>query len=408
AQLNRVLGELRPGLPVLARRIVTALDGALVGVAALALQEELQALAPAEPTDRSGVSCHVCSSDQAAVGRPPGVVRDRGAALDDAHGEACRLQAAERGLAAGPGSLHHHRDMPHAQLRRLAGRRFGGNLCREGGTLARAFEPARSCARPHQHVALRIAHRDDRVVERGLDVENALGDEPLRLLLASWRRFGRGALRTAGFLLLCHESSLTIECGPRWDRSLPLRRRRLLASNRSPRALARACVGMGALSTHRKVSPMPQPAIAAQVDEPLDVRRHLAPEVTLHLVVGVDLATDARYLVVGQLVGLAARIDLRRGADAQRRRPADAVDVGEGDLHALVPWQIDAGDACHVVSPNPVLALSQLGPRIRALHPDDALTPDHLALPADWLDRRSYLHVPAPMLPAPLTPCSRY
>src|SRR5262249_32640050 len=38
AQLDRVLGELGARLTVLARRVVAALDGALVGVAALALQ----------------------------------------------------------------------------------------------------------------------------------------------------------------------------------------------------------------------------------------------------------------------------------------------------------------------------------------------------------------------------------
>jgi hypothetical protein len=34
------------------------------------------------------------------------------------------------------------------------------------------------------------------------------------------------------------------------------------------------------------------------------VLRDLAPEVALHLEVGVDLATDAVHLVVGQIVGL--------------------------------------------------------------------------------------------------------
>src|SRR5437763_3675117 len=41
-ELHRVLGELRSGLAVLARRVVPSLDGALVGVAPFALQEELQ------------------------------------------------------------------------------------------------------------------------------------------------------------------------------------------------------------------------------------------------------------------------------------------------------------------------------------------------------------------------------
>src|SRR5262245_1439746 len=59
AQLGRVLGELRARLPVLAGRIVAPLDRALVGVAPLALEKELQPLASAVPADRSGVACHV-------------------------------------------------------------------------------------------------------------------------------------------------------------------------------------------------------------------------------------------------------------------------------------------------------------------------------------------------------------
>src|SRR5262249_27304775 len=50
------------------------------------------------------------------------------------------------------------------------------------------------------------------------------------------------------------------------------------------------------------------------------------------------------------------------------------------------------------------LSLSLLVPRIRALHTDDAVTPDHLAFPADGLDRCSYLHVLTPLLPARLRP----
>src|SRR5438552_4065995 len=57
-QLDRVLGELRPPLPVLAGRVVAALDRALVGVAPLALQEQLETLAPAQPAGGLRVSRH--------------------------------------------------------------------------------------------------------------------------------------------------------------------------------------------------------------------------------------------------------------------------------------------------------------------------------------------------------------
>src|SRR5262249_12286403 len=92
---------------------------------------------------------------------------------------------------------------------------------------------------------------------------------------------------------------------------------------------------------------MAQPAIAAQIDQALDVGRRVAAQIALDLVRGVDLAPDAGDLVVGQIVALAAGIDLGDLADAQRRRSTDAIDVGERDLHALVARQIDACDACH-------------------------------------------------------------
>src|SRR5262249_57447374 len=54
-QLDRVLRELRTCLTMLPGRIVAALDGAFVGVAPLALQEEFQTLSPAEPARRRRV-----------------------------------------------------------------------------------------------------------------------------------------------------------------------------------------------------------------------------------------------------------------------------------------------------------------------------------------------------------------
>src|SRR5579885_237273 len=60
AQPDREFGKARARLAVRAGRIVAPLDRALVGVAALALEEELQAFAPAEPAYRTQVSRHWC------------------------------------------------------------------------------------------------------------------------------------------------------------------------------------------------------------------------------------------------------------------------------------------------------------------------------------------------------------
>src|SRR6185369_3216430 len=57
AQLQGIFRELRPALPVLAGRVIAALDGALVGVAALAFQEQLEAFPAAKPADRISIPC---------------------------------------------------------------------------------------------------------------------------------------------------------------------------------------------------------------------------------------------------------------------------------------------------------------------------------------------------------------
>lgn len=55
-QLEAIFGSFLPALAVLARRIGTALHGALVRVAALALKEQLFALAAAQLANRIGIS----------------------------------------------------------------------------------------------------------------------------------------------------------------------------------------------------------------------------------------------------------------------------------------------------------------------------------------------------------------
>ena len=56
AQLKAIFGSFLPALAVLARRIGTALHRALVRVAALALKEQLFALAAAQLANRIGIS----------------------------------------------------------------------------------------------------------------------------------------------------------------------------------------------------------------------------------------------------------------------------------------------------------------------------------------------------------------
>src|SRR5206468_3250152 len=79
-ELQAVGCRLAPPESVLPRWVVPALDGALLGEAARALQEELDALAPALPAYRDVISCQTVFLllHPAPLGRPATIVRDRG------------------------------------------------------------------------------------------------------------------------------------------------------------------------------------------------------------------------------------------------------------------------------------------------------------------------------------------
>src|ERR1700691_133322 len=53
----------------------------------------------------------------------------------------------------------------------------------------------------------------------------------------------------------------------------------LLAGDRLGRTLAGACVGVGALPANRQAAAVTQPAIAAEIHQPLDVHRDFAPQI---------------------------------------------------------------------------------------------------------------------------------
>src|SRR5262245_1436788 len=122
------------------------------------------------------------------------------------------------------------------------------------------------------------------------------------------------------------------------------RRRRLLAQHALARSLARARVRVRPLPAHRKAAPVAQPAIAAEVHEALDVHRHLAPQIALDLVLGLEDIADAADLVLVEVVGPLVERDVSLLQDLARERLADPVDVSERDFHPLVAREVDACD----------------------------------------------------------------
>src|SRR5262249_49715209 len=144
--------------------------------------------------------------------------------------------------------------------------------------LARPLEADAAGARPGDDVALSVGDRHHGVVERRLDMRQAVVDDALlaalleRLLPLPCRAFlflWCGAFRARRFAF-CHKSQLSAFLD-----NLLLRNRALA------RTLARARVGARALAADRQAAAMPRAAIAADFHQPLDVHRDLFAEVAL-------------------------------------------------------------------------------------------------------------------------------
>src|SRR6185312_6645340 len=89
----------------------------------------------------------------------------------------------------------------------------------------------------------------------------------------------------------------------------------LLARDRALGSAPAASVGPGALAAHGQAAAVPLPAIGADLGEALDVRRHLAPEVTLDQDVlgggeAVDDLAQAGHLLLGEVLGALAGVDI--------------------------------------------------------------------------------------------------
>src|SRR6478735_5979905 len=109
--------------------------------------------------------------------------------------------------------------------------------------------------------------------------------------------------------------------------------RLLLAGDGALRALAGTGVRLRALTAHREAAAVAQALVGTDLD----------------LVVAFDVVAECDELVVAEVLDADVLVDLRRGEDLVRAGTADAVDVREGDHHALVARDVNAGKTCHAI-----------------------------------------------------------
>src|SRR5690606_37089022 len=87
--------------------------------------------------------------------------------------------------------------------------------------------------------------------------------------------------------------------------------------------------------------------VGADLDLAADVGGDLAAKIALGLVVRLDPVTQGDQLVVGDFVNAQVATDAGVGQGLGSAGTADAVDVGESDLEALVARQVDTDQTCH-------------------------------------------------------------
>src|SRR5689334_22793599 len=272
-------------------------------------------------------------SDPAPLGGAAAVVGDRRDVGDRGDFEARGLERADRLLATGARSLDEDLDLTHSVLHRATGRAIGRERRCVRRALPGALEAGDAGGAPADHGATEVGDRDDRVVERRLDVDVPLGDVlPFAAaLLDRLLAFGHGCVWSLGLLLPPDADGLL--------RSAPL-----------------TGVGLRSLAPDGQVAPVTHPPIGADLDQALDVERNLPPQVALDLVATIDELTQAVDLLLGEVPDARVRVHVGLREDLLRGRQADPEDVGEGDLDPLLAGDVDAGNACHRL-PLPLLVL---------------------------------------------------
>src|SRR5579862_4682865 len=166
-----------------------------------------------------------------------------------------------------------------------------------------------------------------------------------------------------------------------------------LAGDGLARPLPSARVRARPLAPDRESPSVPQPAVAPDFHQALDVQVDFAAQVAFNLVFPLDDVAQARHLFVGQITDSRIRANLGLTAELLSQGRPNSVDVPQRNVDALVARDVDSGDSGHDCSP---LALLLLVLWIRADDKDVAIAADDSTFLAAGFHRRSYLHRRSP------------
>ncbi len=124
----------------------------------------------------NGTTASLDDLDASFLARTASVVRDWRHFFDQLDVQSSRLQRSDRTLASRSRTLDANFDVSHPELGRFLSGLLGSTLPSKRGALATALEATRSRAGPAQRVAFGVGNGNRRVVERRVNVSNAIAD----------------------------------------------------------------------------------------------------------------------------------------------------------------------------------------------------------------------------------------
>ena len=163
-------------------------------------------------------------------------------------------------------------------------------------------------------------------------------------------------------------------------------------TNRLTRAFASAGIGLGSLPTDRQAPKMPNAAVAFDTLQAFQVHADFSAQITFDDVLAVlDGVNDLRELLLGQILGANAGIDIGLRQNIARIGRTDAIDIAQRDVDALVGRNFNADDTSHKLING--LALPLFMPRVGANHADHAFSANNFAIFAKLFNRCANFHI---------------
>ena len=171
-------------------------------------------------------------------------------------------------------------------------------------------------------------------------------------------------------------------------------------THRLARPLARAGVGLGSLSPHRQTAQVTDATIRFDALQSFEIHTDLSAQIAFNDILAIlNGVNDLRELLLGQILGANARINICLGQDDFCVAGADAVDVAECNVDPFARRDFHTNNSSHIFLnkfnklPRRRSTLPLLVAGVGADYPDDAFAANNFAILAELLNRCADFHI---------------